>query len=121
MSAPLPRERKPVEGAERVPICQAVLITGKRRRTIQALAAAGKIPGAAKLGGQWSFDERRLRGWVSEQEMEPWQDDRPRRAATGGATHSGRGKWSRVSSDDGAYEQAMRRLLHAGARKTSNA
>lgn len=55
--------------AERVAIHEAGRITGLKRRTLQAMAAAGRVPGAAKLGGIWSFDVERLRGWLRDQEQ----------------------------------------------------
>ena len=49
---------------ERVKIARAAEITGETRRTLQALAAAGRIPGAVKERGQWIFDESALRRWL---------------------------------------------------------
>ena len=115
MTAPLPRP-------ERVSISEAMLIAGRPKRTMQALAAEGKIPGAAKLGGRWTFDERRLRGWIQEQEGETCQRNLPpQRAATGAAKSYGRGSWSAALNDDGAYERAMQRLLQAGAKTKRSA
>jgi len=49
---------------ERCKVSQARLITGLEKRTLQALASAGRIPGASKLGGVWTFDEPTLRRWA---------------------------------------------------------
>lgn len=49
-------------------IAEACYWTGLPARTVQNLAASGKIPGAAKLGGLWTFDRARLRGWIRERE-----------------------------------------------------
>jgi len=35
---------------------------------MRKLAKGGKIPGAAFLGNNWRFDERRLRDWIRRQE-----------------------------------------------------
>ena len=37
-------------------------------RTVQQKAAAGLIPGAARLGSVWTFDERQVAAWILEQE-----------------------------------------------------
>ena len=58
--------RKP----ERVRARAASLICGLPVRTVQHLAAQGVIPGAAKLGGQWTFDEVTLRAWIRRREAE---------------------------------------------------
>lgn len=54
--------------AERVPIEEAELITGLRRRTLQDLSARGEIWGAAKLGRRWTYDRLRLRAWIKANE-----------------------------------------------------
>ena len=45
---------------ERIRASAAAAILGLEVRTVQALAARGSIPGAAKLGGTWTFDETAL-------------------------------------------------------------
>jgi hypothetical protein len=47
--------------AERVRPASAAAITGLTVRTVQALALRGEIPGAAKLGGSWTFDVKALK------------------------------------------------------------
>jgi hypothetical protein len=37
-------------------------------RKVQELAAAGELPGAAKLGGVWTFDQQKVRSWIEERE-----------------------------------------------------
>jgi hypothetical protein len=49
--------------AERVAIADAVLISGLSKRTLQSLAAHGRIPGAGKPAGRWTFDVMELREW----------------------------------------------------------
>ncbi len=55
--------------SERVGVSQVAQITGMSFRTIQQRAAWGLIPSAAKLGGNWSFDEAAIRLWVQQQEQ----------------------------------------------------
>lgn len=46
---------------ERIRAHHAATILGVELRTVQALAARGELPGAAKIGGLWTFDESALR------------------------------------------------------------
>jgi hypothetical protein len=46
---------------ERIKMARAVEITGESARTLQAAAAAGLIPGAARPFKCWTFDETELR------------------------------------------------------------
>jgi hypothetical protein len=41
---------------ERVGISEASLIAGIPKRTLQAFAASGGVPGAGKPSGRWTFD-----------------------------------------------------------------
>ena len=45
---------------QRVNIDVVAKALSKSQRTIRRLAAAGRIPGARKLLGQWSFDPDRI-------------------------------------------------------------
>jgi hypothetical protein len=49
---------------ERVGISEATLIAGIPKRTLQAFAASGGIPGAGKPAGRWTFDVEELRRWA---------------------------------------------------------
>src|SRR5947209_6027680 len=90
--------------AERVKMAAAVVITGEDVRTLQALAAAGRIPGAAKLSRNWSFDEAKLRAWVRGKERERWQNDQGSRGtATGAGRSYGVEPKSPAKSTGGAY------------------
>lgn len=106
----MPLARRP----ERVTIDGAVAILGVPARTVQALAAAGELPGSAKIGRRWTFDEAALRRWVAEKERETCRSEMPRRTAIGAAMSCGGASRSAARNSDGAYEQAMRRLLSGG-------
>jgi hypothetical protein len=41
---------------------------GRSLRGVQALAARGAIPGAAMIGGRWSFDPVKLKQWIEDLE-----------------------------------------------------
>ncbi|NEU94834.1 helix-turn-helix domain-containing protein [Bradyrhizobium uaiense] len=55
---------------KRCKIGEAADILGESERTIRNQAAAGKIPGAAKIFGNWSFDIALLHAFVAEKERE---------------------------------------------------
>lgn len=65
---------------ERIRPADVARITGLSRRQVQAMALAGLLPSAAKLGSLWTFDERRIRAWLIDRERES--------AATAGAVTS---------------------------------
>jgi hypothetical protein len=75
--------------AERSSTKQATAILGLKPRKLQAMSQRGEIPGAAKLGRQWTYDLVKLRRFVEQQEK-AWQGSaRPRPGATGAAIPSG--------------------------------
>ena len=43
-------------------------ITSLSVRKIQEMAAAGRLAGAAKLGGVWTFDLAKVRAWIEAEE-----------------------------------------------------
>lgn len=87
---------------ERCKIALAMAITGLAKRQLQMLAAQGKVPGAAKLGGTWTFNERVLRQWVAKREAEACQTISIAVDASGG-------QGSRCG--DGTLDEAYERLL----------
>ena len=90
----------------RIGVKGAASILGGSVRTIQAAAARGAIPSAAKPFGSWTFDEPTLRAWMRSREDEIWQrNENQLRAATGAARHSGAASRSRVGKSGLAYEQ----------------
>jgi excisionase family DNA binding protein len=52
---------------ERIRANEAAAILGIQLRTVQAMAARGELPGAAKIGGSWTFNEAVLREWVRQE------------------------------------------------------
>jgi hypothetical protein len=88
---PMTRARKRVdEPAERVTLGQAAAILGLKHRKLQGMAQRGEIPGAAKIGRQWTFDLARLRRFVTQQEnvTKCRGNERPRPEPTGAAKSS---------------------------------
>jgi hypothetical protein len=109
---------------ERGTIVDAMRITGlRRRRTVQALAAAGKLPGAAKIAGSWTFDLRKLRAYVADREMacQDAASATPRKIAIGATASCMAALRSVGSSDDSAYAQAMSMLRRPGSRPRASA
>lgn len=94
---------------ERVRVDDAAAILGISGRSVQALAARGEIPGAAKIGGLWTFDEAALRLWIREKAT-CQIDPRRRNTPIGGETRSGRDLPLTVAKSVQACEQALRRL-----------
>jgi hypothetical protein len=109
--------------AERGTIEQAQVIIGLPRRTVQALAAKGAIPGAAKFGRRWTFDIGKLRRLVQDKEKETWRtgNQKHRPAATGGAIPSGAALRSTAATSDGRFTQVTRRLRENAARRARSA
>ena len=95
---------------ERIRPHDAAAITGLRIRTVQAMAARGEIPGAAKLGGSWTFDEAALRNWIKERTTCP-KDRRRQSTHTGEGIRYGRALPLADVNIERAYEQAMSKLL----------
>ncbi len=87
---------------ERCRIGPALGITGLGLRQMQAMSARGEIPGAAKLGGTWTYDVRKLRQWVREKETETC-----RAISTNAATSGGRESKFEGATLDEAYERLL--------------
>lgn len=51
---------EPPRKRERIRAIEASDILGVELRTVQAMAARGELPGAAKVGKLWTFDEKAL-------------------------------------------------------------
>ena len=83
---------------ERVGISEATLIAGVPKRTLQAFAAAGGIPGAGKPAGRWTFDVDELRRWAR-------KVNRKCPISTNAAKPGGRVSRYRASNTDEAYER----------------
>lgn len=94
---------------ERIRVAAAAAILGVEPRTVQALAARGDLPGAAKIGGLWTFDEAALRAWIKERTTCP--KDHPRRSThTGVETRYGRDLPLQVANSVKACAQALQKL-----------
>jgi excisionase family DNA binding protein len=59
----------PMMSSERIFIEDVAKILGIPARSVQAMAAAGKIPSAAKLGRRWTFNERAVRTFLRNEEI----------------------------------------------------
>jgi hypothetical protein len=54
--------------AERIQAPAAADILGVSLRKTQYMAAQGKLPGAAKIGQEWTFDPDKLRAFIRDRE-----------------------------------------------------
>lgn len=98
---------------ERIRAHHAATILGVELRTVQALAARGELPGAAKIGGLWTFDESALRLWIREKSVCP-KDPQRQSTHIGVETRSGRDLPLQVAKSVKACEQALQRLRRGG-------
>jgi hypothetical protein len=92
--------------AERIRPADVSRMTSLSVRQVQFLAAGGKIPGAAKLGGVWTFDPVQIKAWITAEECRTCH-----RADTSisGATHGGAASVSMAESIDEAFERLIRK------------
>lgn len=97
---------------ERIRAHRAATILGSTPRTVQALAARGELPGAAKIGGLWTFDEAALRTYIKDRTACP-KDRRPLNTHSGEAMSYGRGSPLQDRNSAKASQQALRELLRS--------
>lgn len=107
---------------ERIRAKDAALILGEPVRTVQAMAARGEIPGAAKLTRAWTFDERALRAWLTDRvRAHETPSEKRRQVRIGAAISSGVASRSRGGKSGSPYEQMMQRLLRGGLKPAASA
>jgi excisionase family DNA binding protein len=94
---------------ERIRAHVAAGILGVEVRTVQALAARGDLPGAAKIGGLWTFDEAALRQWIKEREAKP-DLRKPSQKLTSTKWHTGGRTSLDAARTKEAYEAMLARL-----------
>jgi hypothetical protein len=95
----------------RCKISGAVARLGLEPRTVRSMAAAGRIPGAAKFGDTWTFDVIMLDAFVSEKERETCQNSRRlQRDLTGARVHSGGGYRPQAETTDGHFARTIQKL-----------
>jgi hypothetical protein len=90
MSAPLPR----------IQSATAARILGVSRRSVQGLALRGELPGAARIGGVWTFDAERLATFIKQRECDA------ERSSTSGPASSPPRLPTRAQTN-AAYERLM--------------
>lgn len=110
-------QRQEVGVPERIQAREAAGILGISVRSVQVHAANGILPGAAKIGGIWTFDEKALRSWlktISTPDLPV-----PKRASGPDRARNRSGAWmplqARNSAD--AYERALKELRQLGKDK----
>ena len=86
----------------RVPLREAVPITGASLRTLQSLALRGALPGAVKIGSRWKIDLVKLTLWINQQEAKQCLTTYTNAAPSGGAA---------CKFEDVMYEEAYERLV----------
>jgi hypothetical protein len=106
--------------AERGTAAQAAAILGLKPRKLQAMSQRGEIPGAAKLGRQWTYDLAKLRGFVEQQEQATCRNEKPRPDAIGAAKFSGAKLRSKVSASGGRLGQMIRQSQKRAAKQAKS-
>lgn len=94
---------------ERIRADRVAVILGIEVRTVQALALRGDLPGAAKIGGLWTFDETALRNYIKERTQCP-RDRRPLNTRTGEVASSGHASPLQARNAEKAWQQTLREL-----------
>lgn len=87
-------------------------------RKVQELAATRRIPGAAKLGGVWTFDPNQIKAWIRRQERVVCQEQD---TYTGAARHGGGASELVAASIDEAFERLTRKRPRIGSRAGASA
>jgi Helix-turn-helix domain len=96
--------------AERVNVERAGQILGLHPRTVQKMAQRSELPGAARFGRRWTFNEDKLRSYVRHKERETWHAQRHQPDVTGARMFSGAGLKSKAVKSDGRYTRIIRQL-----------
>jgi hypothetical protein len=109
----------PSDEAERVTAKQAAAILGVKSRKLQAMSQRGEIPGAAKLGRQWTYDLAKLRGFV-EQREQACQNEKPRLGATGAAEFYGAKFRLKASASGGRLRQMIQQSQRRAAKRAKS-
>ncbi len=101
MSASLPR----------IQSATAARILGVSQRSVQGLALRGELPGAARIGGVWTFDAERLATFVKQRELRRRAAFDFRPASVPAAASDSSADERRVSAAHGGAIQPQRRSL----------
>ena len=64
----------------RIQSAAAARILGVSQRSVQALACRGELPGAARIGGSWTFDRAKLSAFIDQRERDAERPAIPARA-----------------------------------------
>ncbi len=56
--------------ATRIQSSRAARALGVSQRTVQTLALRGELPGAARIGGVWTFDAAKLSAFIAQRERD---------------------------------------------------
>lgn len=105
-------EAKTLE-CERIRASDVAKITSLSIRKVQELAVTGKMPGAAKLGGVWTFDPARVRRWIKEQEDACLESPE---TSTSEERHGGGASRLPDANIEAAYEQLIRGKRPVGSK-----
>jgi excisionase family DNA binding protein len=105
---------------ERIKTAEAALIVGLSVRTVQAMAARGELPGAARIGSLWTFNEAKLQQFILDKEHETERRAANIRQALSRPTARGVRPPSERAVEK-RYEETMAQLLENLLRKPGDA
>jgi hypothetical protein len=96
---------------------EAAAILGLKPRKLQAMSQRGEIPGAAKIGRQWTYDFAKLQHYVEQQEKETACQGGARRQqdATGAGIPSG----AALKFADGSSDGRLRRMIQQSQKRVA--
>jgi Helix-turn-helix domain len=104
--------------SDRVDKYEAAAILHCDPRTIVDMARTGRLPSAAKLTREWSFDAAALRDYVRRKEIEACRHaQRPPADAIGVGRRSMPASRLAVKTSDGLFKRTIRELRENAARR----
>jgi hypothetical protein len=98
----------------RISKTEAAPMLGLSPRALVDAARLGRIPGAARIGRDWTFDPTKLKGLVERKESEACES--PRAVAIGVVPSFGERRLSVASATDGLYGRTISSLRSSGTR-----
>jgi hypothetical protein len=104
--------------SDRIDKYKAAAILHCDPRTIVDMARAGRLPSAAKLTREWSFDAAALRDYVRRKEIEAWQNaQKPHPDAIGVGRRSMPVSRLAVKTSGGLFKRTIQELRANAARR----
>jgi hypothetical protein len=103
-------------------VAEAAAILGLKPRKLQAMSQRGEIPGAAKIGRQWTYDLVKLHRYVEQKEKEATCQGSAKRqpGVIGAAPSCGAALRSAAGSSDGRLKQMIQQSQERAAKRAKS-